>query len=168
MKKIILIAFFVMFSINIMSQDRIIVALGKNSSFIETYKYYDFTGEYSLQNAYRLGPTALKVLKNGTKTPINWVELNEEHQKSFIKEICRFKATDKRTFEFYKRHIDQFADEIVMTFYGYSDGTFKITIEENNGIGTFITITETNMLSGFYDLLNGKSANKEIDDIFKK
>lgn len=55
-----------------------------------------------------------------------------------------------------------------MTFYGYSDGTFKITIEENNGIGTFITITETNMLSGFYDLLNGKSANKEIDDIFKK
>lgn len=58
MKKIILIAFFVMFSINIMSQDRIIVALGKNSSFIETYKYYDFTGEYSLQNAYILGPTS--------------------------------------------------------------------------------------------------------------
>ena len=168
MEKKLLFTIFILFCLNVFSQDRILVGLGKTNNYIETYQYVDFLEEYSLKDAYRLGPSAIKILKDGVSTAIKWVNLNEIHQKNFTKEICRFTATDKKTFDFYKKHIDQFADEIVMTFYGYSDGTFKITIEENNGIGTFITITETDMLFGFNDLLNGKSANKEIDDIFKK
>jgi len=151
-----------------MSQDRINVALGQNSTFIETYDYYDFTKEYSLKKAYRLGPTSLKVLRDAVNTAIKWAELNESHQKSFTKEICRFKATDKETFNFYKKHIDQFSDEIVMIFYGNLDGTFKLEVKRYNGYGEFIEITDLEMLNGFNDLLNGKSANKEIDDIFKK
>lgn len=168
MRKILVVVFVVIFNFNVKSQDKINVGLGKVNNYIETYQYVDFLKEYSLKDAYRLGPSAIKILKSGINTAIKWVNLNEVHQKDFTKEICRFTATDKKTFDFYQKHIDQFADEIVMTFYGYSDGTFKIVIGENNNFSPFITINNMYMLDGFNDLLNGKSANKEIDDIFKK
>ena len=59
MKKKLLFTIFILFCLNVFSQDRISVGLGKTNNYIETYQYVDFLEEYSLKDAYRLGPSAI-------------------------------------------------------------------------------------------------------------
>lgn len=149
------------------AQDKITVAIGSNSTFIETYNKNSWSDDFTLDDAYRLGPTNLKTLKDGVKTSLKWIELNNSHNKTFQKEVCRFKTMEKELFKFHG-YVDEFATEMTMIFYGESDGSFKIEIKPYNSYSVFITFTDLEMLRGFKDLLDGKSANNEIDDIFKK
>ncbi|SHM79421.1 hypothetical protein [Flavobacterium xanthum] len=165
-KKLVIIIIFFGFA-KIQAQDRITVAIGSNSTFIETYNKNSWSDEFTLTEAYRLGPTNLKTLKEGVKTSLKWIDLNDTHNKTFQKEVCRFKTTEKESFKFHG-YVDQFATEMVMIFNGEVDGTFKIEIKPYNSFLVFITFTDVEMLKGFKDLLDGKSANNEVDDIFKK
>jgi hypothetical protein len=149
------------------AQDKITVAIGAKSTFIETYNKNSWSEDFTLDEAYRLGPTSVKILKDGVKTSLKWIELNNSHYKTFQKEICRFKTMEKELFKFHG-YVDEFAKEMTMIFYGESDGSFKIEIKQYNSYSVFITFTDLEMLRGFKDLLDGKSANNEIDDIFKK
>jgi hypothetical protein len=167
MKNIIIMSI-TLLTLNMVSQDKISVGLSPNNSIIETYNFYEYSNEYSLEKAFRLGPVSLKTLKDGVDTAIKWAEINEVHKKNFNKEICRFKATKKSTFDFYKKYIDQFSDEFNVNFYGFDDGNFKVVINSNKLIGDFIIIKDLTKLKDFKNLLSGKSVNNEIDDLFKK
>lgn len=153
--------------IKVQAQERITVAIGKTGTYIESYDKNSFNDEFRLKSAYRLGSNTLKVLKDGIKTSIKWIELNNIHNKAFEKEICRFKAMEKETFKFHG-YVDGFATEMTMSFKGESDGSFKIEIKPYNNFSTFIIFTELYMVESFKDLLDGKLAKNEIDDIFKK
>lgn len=156
-------------SINSKGQDKINVAIGNFGYFIETYNYIDFNNSYEFDTAYRIGPNSGKILKEGISTAQKWINLNLEHNKTFSKEICRIIATKKDSYDFHG-FVKEFSDEIIVTFYGFSDGNFKLKIEVFDGhmSDDFIIIENLNMLKKFQQLLNGKSANNEIDDIFKK
>ncbi|MCL9768878.1 hypothetical protein NAT47_00435 [Flavobacterium sp. HXWNR69] len=157
----------ILFTSTIYSQDKINVLSNSKDTYIETYKYYSYNEQYSLTDAIRIGPSGMKILKSSISTAIKWVELNNNYNKQFTKEISRFKAIDKKTYDFYKKYIDQFADEYIITFYGYENGDFKVEIKKHNYDG-FIIIDNIEMLKDFKNIINGKSANNEIDDIFKK
>lgn len=148
------------------------ITVGKSSNgsstFIETYNYDRYNNSFHLQTAYRLGPSALKTLKNCVETAIKWAELNEIHRKTFNKEICRVVVMNKDVFDFHG-YVREFTEELTVVFYGYSNTTFKIEMKSNSRLinSSFITISSKKELTDFKDMLNGKSVNKEIDDIFK-
>jgi hypothetical protein len=96
-----------------------------------------------------------------------WIDLNKTHKKSFEKEICRFKAMDKEQYKFHG-YVEQFTEEMTLLFKGKSDGSFELIIKPYNSYSTFIKFTDKDMVEKFKALLDGKSANKEIDDVFKK
>ncbi len=155
--------------LNINAQDKITVITNTKGTFIETYDYLSYDDSYWQKEAYRLGPSATKVLKDGIDTAFKWIDLNKTHRKTFQKEICRFKVMDKRDFDFFG-YTERLTKEIKLNFKGYSDNTFEIEITGGGlvGIIPFIKISDYNYLVGFKNLLDGKSANKEIDDIFKR
>ncbi|WP_299818106.1 hypothetical protein [uncultured Pontibacter sp.] len=147
------------------SQAKISVSINGTDTYIETYNK-TFGDELSLDKAYRLGPGALVTLKQGTKKALEWGSLNELHQKAFEKEICRFKVMDKELYKFHG-YVDQFTSEIVLLFKGFEDGSFELMIKPyNSSYDTFIEFSDKEMLQNFDNLLNGRSANKEINDIF--
>lgn len=151
---------------NSYAQERITVATNAAETFIETYKK-SYISVLILDEAYRLGPTSTKTLKEGIRTAIKWIDLNTTHQKDFEKEICRFKAMEKELYKFHG-YVDEFAVEMTLNFKGYLDGTFVLEIKQYDSYSAFITFSDKDMIISFRDLLDGKSANKEIDDIFKK
>ena len=63
------------------AQDKITVAIGAKSTFIETYNKNSWSEDFTLDEAYRLGPTSVKILKDGVKTSLKWIELNNSHYK---------------------------------------------------------------------------------------
>ncbi|WP_439880740.1 hypothetical protein ACSX1A_16485 [Pontibacter sp. MBLB2868] len=147
------------------SQEKISVSINGADTYIETYSK-SFGDELRLDKAYRLGPGALVTLKQGIKKALEWVKLNELHQKAFEKEICRFKVMDKEQYKFHG-YVDQITSEIVLLFKGFEDGSFELMIKPyNSSYDTFIEFSDKEMLQNFDNLLNGRSANKEIDDIF--
>lgn len=162
-KSLIIILVFIGF--NSYAQERITVLINTTETYIETYEKR-YSDKFVLDKAYRLGPTSAKTLKEGIRTAIKWIDLNITHQKDFEKEICRFKAMEKGLYKFHG-YVDQFAEEMTLNFKGYSDGTFVLEIKQYNSYSTFITFSDKDMVISFRDLLDGKSANKEIDDIFK-
>ena len=166
MKTVLAFIFIFIFLFKVSAQDKISVSKSTSSTFIETYKTSFMGDDFVLDEAYRLGPASLKILREGIKTSLKWIELNKDHQKTFQKEICRFKVMEKERYEFHG-YVDEFADEMTLIFNGESDEIFKIEIKKYNGYSSFIIIEDTTMLNGFKNLLDGKSANNEIDDIFK-
>ena len=165
--KNILFILFSLVSYSILAQDKITVLSGSYGTYIETYNYYEWMNSYQLKKAIRLGPTSIKVLKEGTNTAIKWVKLNSEHRKQFSKEICRFRAMNKDQFE-YTGYGYEYTNEYTVTFYGNYDGSFKLEIKTNNDFSEFIVINNIETLMNFKKLLNGESTNNDIDDIFKK
>jgi hypothetical protein len=147
------------------AQDKITVSKVANGIFIETYNYYSLNESYMIQDAYRLGPTSIKILKDAINTSIKWSKLNKEHQKEFEKEIVRFKVMNKERYKFHG-YVDSFTQEFTIIFKGYDSGLFEIIIKEYDGFNDFIRIDNTTQLLNFQNLLNGKSVNKEIDEIF--
>ena len=161
-----LITILVCVGFNSYAQERITVVTTAAEIFMETYEK-SFFNEFTLDEAYRLGPTSTKTLKEGIRTALKWIDLNSTHQKDFEKEICRFKAMEKELYKFHG-YVDQFAVEMTLNFRGNSDGTFVLEIKQYDTYSTFISFSDKDMIISFRDLLDGKSANKEIDDIFKK
>lgn len=149
------------------AQDKIKVAINSSSTFIETYNKSSFSEDFIIEDAYRLGTTSLTTLREGVNTSLKWIELNITHNKTFQKEICRFKTMEKESFKFHG-YVDEFATEMAMIFYGNSDGSFKIVIKQYNSYSEFIIFTDLYKLIGFKNLLDGNSANNEIDDIFTR
>ncbi|MDI6050589.1 hypothetical protein QLS31_12175 [Flavobacterium sp. XS2P24] len=158
--------FIILFPFLCFSQDKITVSKGTKDTYIETYQYYSYNDSYSIKEAYRLGPSSAKLLKDAISTSIKWSKLNEEHEKKFEKEIVRFKVMDKESYKFHG-YVDKFTEEFTLIFRGYEDGIFEVIIKKYDGFGDFIKIDTMNQLVNFQDLLNGKSANNEIDDVFK-
>ena len=141
------------------AQDKIAVTINGSEIFIETYKKSLYGGyssnELSLDEAYRLGPSATGVLKQGIKTAIKWIDLNKTHNKTFEKEVCRFKAMDKEQYKFHG-YVDQFTVEMTLLFKGKSDGSFELIIKPyNSSYSNFIEFNNKEMVEKFKDLLDG-------------
>lgn len=152
---------------NCLAHAKVSVSISKAGTVIEVSENSSTIQKaYSIQ-AYRLGPTSANVLKTGLQTALKWADLNMTHKKNFEKEICRFKAMD---YEAYKHfgYVDEFSKEMKILFKGYTNGTFELKIAEYNSLFGFLNFYDKASIRKFIDLLNGKSANKEIDDIFKK
>ncbi|MCB0371154.1 MAG: hypothetical protein KDD45_17495, partial [Bdellovibrionales bacterium] len=160
-------------SLQFFAQEKIVVLINSNGTFIETYeKQKTDYSEYTIQSqSKRLGPAASKSLKEGLSTALKWIDLNKVHKKSFEKEICRFKAMDKEAWEMMGFQ-NSFASEMSMLFIGNNDGTFILrignTIMVNSYFGNFLTFKDESRLKKFLGMLNGNSPDKEIDDIFKR
>jgi hypothetical protein len=112
-----------------------------------------------------VGPQTLITLQSGVKKAITWANKNIEVQMEFTKEIGRFRTMDKQTYSFYKKYISEFSNEGKLIFNGYSDGTFQLDFEVD-GSPFRIKISSVEALESFLSLLQGKSANKDVDDIF--
>ena len=95
-----LITILVCVGFNSYAQERITVVTTAAEIFMETYEK-SFFNEFTLDEAYRLGPTSTKTLKEGIRTALKWIDLNSTHQKDFEKEICRFKAMEKELYKFH-------------------------------------------------------------------
>ncbi len=146
--------------------DKIVVVTKGSSIFIETYKE-SYGGKWTIDDVYRLGPSAKRTLLNGLDKTIEWAELNVGHKKEFQKEVCcRFKVMNKDTYEFHG-YVEEFTTEFNMIFRGHSDGTFELVIGSVGSRLSFLELYSKKEIKDLKDMLNGKSVNEEIDDIFK-
>lgn len=152
---------------NCLAHAKVSVSISKAGTVIEVSENSSTIQQsYSIQ-AYRLGPTSANVLKTGLQTALKWADLNLTHKKYFEKEISRFKAMDYELFK-HMGYIDQAALEMKILFKGYHNGSFEVVIGKYNSRDRFLYFSDKASIRKFIDLLNGKSANKEIDNIFKK
>ncbi len=136
---------------------------------IESTKNNDFGMGISWKTdnkSFYAGPNGKKSLISGIQKAIEWAELNETYNKEFEKEITRIRVMEKESFMFYKEFISQFSEECQLNFYGYDNGNFKVVLEFPKS-DTRITLTNIEDLRNLKNILNGKSGNSEIDDIFK-
>lgn len=166
------------------SQDRIIV--GKDTkhsySFIETYEQNNYgSKELKLKFQYYYNSNNTEVIKKGIKTALEWVSLNYQHKKEFTKEICRFRGIINHTYNFIKilfqnndirsvnTHYDMGGVDFKLVFIGKSDGTSKIQIEVKQmfDFEKMLVLESEERIEKFRDMLDGKSINSDIDDIFK-
>jgi hypothetical protein len=110
-----------------------------------------------------VGPQTLLTLQSGVKKAIEWATKNQEYLKEFSKEVVRFRTMDKESYSFYKKYISEFSSEGKLMFNGFADGTFDLefAVSEFN-----ITLSSVESLQSLLSILQGKSSNEEIDDIF--
>lgn len=158
------------FSLFGQQQSLTVVKLKNGSTIIECKKVLEESGtfgsnETDIGNYWITGETNV-LLQNGLKKAINWAKLNEEHKKEFEKEIIRIRITDKDVYEFYKKYISEFSKEAKLVFQGHEDGSFTLylTITQDT---VDITLVTADDIDNFIKMLQGKSVNKEIDEIFK-
>lgn len=126
------------------------------------------TESYSNETSLRLGPTAANQLIQGMKKAKVWSTTNQQYKKEFQKEIVRFWVMDKGTFQFHG-YIQQLANTAKLIFIGSSDGTSSclIRIDGSFMVSDFLELKSYSEMNSFLKILEGKSANKEIDSIFK-
>lgn len=105
------------------------------------------------------------LLQTGLKKVVNWAKLNLEHKQSFDKEVMRFRITEKRIYEFYRYFIPEFSNEAILSFTGFSQGNFNMTINIATDVVS-IDLISIDDVENFIKMLQGKSVNKEIDDVF--
>lgn len=146
-----------------------IVQLKNGGIFIESTSHNELGQGLSIKldnKSFYAGPTGKKTLIAGVQKAIEWAELNEQHNKEFEKEVARIRVMDKETFTFYKEFISQFSEECILNFYGYNNGNFKVILEFPKS-STRIKLEDIGDLRNLKNILQGKSGNSEIDDIFK-
>lgn len=146
-----------------------VVKLKNGSAIIECKKVTEsiFSGDKSESSSgkYWITPQTNLSLQAGLKKAVSWAKLNEEHKKEFEKEIIRIRVTDKDTYEFYKKYISEFSKEAKLGFQGHEDGSFTLTLTVTEDV-VEITLSTTEGVEDFIKLLQGKSVNKGIDEIF--
>lgn len=165
MKKIIFVLLLIipmLFSKNSLAQSITIVHTN-NGIYLEKGNDYR---NFSPQVEYRLGSSAKSILIQSIKKAIEWYDLNQLHKKSFTKEINRFKVMDKETYQFHG-YVEQFTKNAKVTFAGYSNGDCVCNIEIDNNSIPFLTLSSKKAMQDFLNILQGKSANPDIDNIFK-
>ena len=149
---------------------KITVVINSKGTFIEKYDKKTITGNigsiFNLRDNYRLGPSASTSLKNGIKTAINWIDLNKTHQKTFEKEICRFKVMKKYKFDSWG-YDSSHAEDMTLMFFGKSNGSFELLLKIYSSYGNFLEFNDRELVTKFKEILDGRSANVEIDEIFK-
>ncbi len=147
-----------------------VVKMKNGSAIIESKKVTEgdgiFTNGYESESGkYWITPQTNISLQAGLKKAASWAKLNEQHNKDFEKEIIRIRVTDKETFEFYRKYISEFSKEAKLVFQGHEDGSFTLTLTITDDVVN-ITITTTDGINDFIKMLQGKSVNKGIDEIF--
>ena len=167
MKKIL---FFLLFILSTLAfaQNIKIVQLKSGGIFIESESDSGLGQimNYKSTKSYYAGPSGKKALINGFQKAIEWANLNEQHNKEFEKEITRLRVMNKDTYIFYKEFISEFSEEGLLNFYGYENGRFMVELEFRSS-STNIKFNDLDDLKSFKRILEGKSANTEIDNIFK-
>ena len=123
--------------------------------------------EHSSNGYFRLGPQATTVLIEGMKKALEWYDLNQSHKMSFTKEIRRFKAMDQEAFEF-AGYVEGLATSAKLEFTGsvLGGGTCILYIDGSNLDGYWMMTTRKEM-ADFLAVLQGKSVNPGVDNIFK-
>ncbi|SHJ60807.1 hypothetical protein SAMN02745146_3514 [Hymenobacter daecheongensis DSM 21074] len=126
------------------------------------------TEYYGNDISFRLGPTAATQLIKGMKKAKEWSAINQQYKKEFRKEIVRFWVMDKSTFQFHG-YMQQFANTAKLIFTGRTDGTSSclIKIEGSVMVSNFLEFNSYDEMNNFLKILEGKSAQKEVDSIFK-
>jgi len=151
------------------SQSITVVHMKNGSAIIECKKVIDGGGIFENRETdngkYWISTQTNNLLQAGLKKAITWAKLNEEHQKEFEKEIIRIRVTEKETYEFYRRYIPEFSKEAKLIFEGHTDGTFTLSLTVTDDVVT-ITIATTEGVNNLIKLLQGKSVNSDIDEIF--
>ena len=146
-----------------------VVKLKNGSAFIESKKISEsiFGGDKteSSQGKYWITSQTNISLQAGLKKAASWATLNEDHKKEFEKEIVRIRVTDKDTYEFYRKYIPEFSTEAILSFQGHEDGTFTLTLSVTKDVAQ-ITLTTKDGVNNFIKLLQGKSVNNDVDEIF--
>lgn len=131
---------------------------------INTNLFGDVSSERSNGEYYITAQTNL-TLQTGLKKGSGWFKLNMEHKKEFEKELCRIRVTKKETFEFYRKYVPEFSEEMKVMFKGYLDGTAEILFLFDGSI--YLSVKSKEQADSLIQMLKGKYVNKEIDDIFK-
>jgi hypothetical protein len=116
----------------------------------------------------RLSNNASQQLIQGIKKAKEWCILNQRYHKDFQKEIVRFYYMDKSMFQ-NVGYVQGFAGTGKLIFAGYSNGTstcfFKL--ENHGSTGDYLSFSSLQELDKFLKVLQGQSARKDIDAIFK-
>lgn len=133
-------------------------------------RYLETTTSLGSAESYYVGPTGTSVLIQSIKKAIEWHDLNLSHRMSFTKEVARFKVQSKSSYEFHG-YVSQFTSTAKVIFKGYTNGSSACEIVINQMGGsydeTFITLSGRESMQQFLNVLQGKSARPEIDNIFK-
>lgn len=155
--KIAFILFFFLLSVHCFSQNITVLQSGKDT-FIEC--------DYPPYSAYRLSSSAKATLVASIKTAIEWSDLNKSHLKSFTKEINRFKVVSKENYKTFG-YIDPVIEEAKVVFIGWINASnyFKVEVKVDNS--EFLTFRTREDLVNFLNILQGRSGNSEVDNIFK-
>ncbi len=129
-----------------------------NDTFIEC--------DYPPYSAYRLSSSAKSTLISSIKKAIEWSDLNKSHLKSFTKEINRFKVVSKSNYKTFG-YIEPVIEEAKVIFIGWNSPSnyFRVEVQVNNS--DFLAFRTRADLVNFLNILQGKSGNTEIDNIFK-
>lgn len=154
------------------TQSLTVVKLKNNAVFAEfTPKAGFFDTSPPLKSSYYLGPQTNASLQAALKKAIEWAKLNEKHKKQFKKEIIRLKFVEKGEYEslsnsevFTYNHMRK--DEAKLIFSGYESGEFLVELNVSGTFRMSFFFENIKMLEDTISLLQGKSVNKEIDDIF--
>lgn len=160
-----------LFCCNLFGQSQLItvVKLKNGSAIVECKKVSEGGGIFGSSETdagkYWITTQTNASLQAGLTKAISWAKLNEEYKKEFEKEIIRIRVTDKDTYEFYKRYISEFSKEAKLVFQGHEDGSFTLTLTITDDV-VDITLATTGGVNDFIKLLQGKSVNKGIDEIF--
>ncbi|WP_250631404.1 hypothetical protein [Rhodoflexus caldus] len=161
-KFLIIVLLFAVQSVATAQQSITVVKLSNGGRYLETKK------GWSITEAYYVGPSGTNVLIQSIKKAIEWHDLNRSHRMSFTKEVNRFKVQDKFSYEFHG-YISQFANTAKVIFKGYADGSSDcmIVIDQHGHEENFITMSGRSNMEDFLNILQGKSARPEIDNIFR-
>lgn len=155
---------FAMQSVAMAQQSITVVKLSNGGRYLETKT------SWGSSESYYVGPTGTSLLIQSIKKAIEWHDLNQSHRMSFTKEVNRFKVQEKSSYEFHG-YVSQFAGTAKVIFKGYTDSSSECEIVVNRMGGnydeTFITLSGRESMQQFLNILQGKSARPEIDNIFK-
>ena len=159
MKKI-LVSIFILIGYTSFSQEKITVQINtqKTTIDIDGLPTEDCELIFIGNTQIVLDKEASKTLKGGVQTAIKWIELNAVHEKSFERDICRFRFIDESTV--------RGKEYVTLIFTGYSDGSF--TVKLKSMFKLYLQFFNKKDIENFNDLLEGKSVYNEIDAIFKK
>lgn len=157
-------------SLNLFGQQSITVVKFKDgSAFIEITKMHsDLFGGSSYTSdigKYWISSQTNLSFQAALKKAVSWAKLNEEHRKEFEKEVIRIKVIDKDKYEFFKPDISRLTKEAKLIFQGHDDGSFTLNLSITDDVVN-ITLDDEEGINNFIKLLQGKSVNKDIDEIF--
>jgi len=121
-------------------------------------------GPISTERYYWMGPNTAVILQTALRKVLSWANLNETHQKHFEKEAARIRVMRTEDFKVHG-YVPQLTTEAILVFQGNSDGSFSCVLNFRNDAHE-AHFESKQEVTDFISLLSGKSANKEIDDIF--